>query len=103
MPFEHEHHAVALFDAVLKEHVGRLIAQQADVPKSKGAFLALVVCPEQGPAVRFHLRQSVDTVVCKVKIIFIDRFEYVQDTVFVKRFLAELLIKVLRFHVVPPA
>jgi hypothetical protein len=77
MPFEHEHHAVALFNAVFKEHVGRLIAQQADIPKSKGTFLTLIVGPEQGLAVRLHLRQSVDAVVGKVEIVFIYRFKRV--------------------------
>ena len=66
-PFEHEHHTVALFNALLHEECGRPVAVLLDVGERVRTVHALVVGPAERRFPRGFLRPGVHDVVGEIE------------------------------------
>ena len=66
---EHEHHAVALFDAVTHQEIGGLVGKAAQVLKGEATLLALVADPEHGQLIGGFLGDDVHHIVAVIEVV----------------------------------
>ena len=98
VPFQHQQDHVALFDAVVGEHLGAFVGIELHLAEGEHPLLPRHVAPDHGAAVRLEAGDLVHHVVGKVEVIGDHRLKVVEHAVFVKALLAEALIKILEIH-----
>ena len=80
MPFEHQHHGVALLDAHFLQRAGRLIGFFGDIAKGQRLFAAVHMLPHERDAIRLRLCdfvQHVERVVEVFRHVHVEVFQII--------------------------
>ena len=100
VPFEHQHHPVALVHPGPPQGVGRPVAQLSQLPVGEAALFPGHVAPDQGLAIRLLGRQHVHHVVGEIEIVRMVDGKPREGAVLVKFLLAEAFVQ-LHIHAQP--